>query len=522
MNLHISTYSKIVTGSVLTGLLFAGCVKTSLNVKPVGSYTTATYWRNESDVITGINGIYNVLTQEEGVGHNLYAFDDASDDISVDGDHADMWAIERFTADATAYQLRPTWGWAYEQISRANNALIYVPKVPVLSDEIRNRSMGEAYFLRAHGYWVLNQIFGEVPLIEEQNVLDASYNVPKSSVDSVRALIESDLLKAADLLPESYGAGDKGRVTKGSAWGLLTKLYMAWEKMDKAIQYGTLVINNPNYKLADKYADNFTLGMQENNTEILFAVWNKQNFNNSPINIYFTIRGDVWGGWGFHHPTENFVSQFESGDERKPATVLSVGDSIPHQIHLATISNEDAYQMFAGKAGEETGRMLPTNSPSGYVIRKYTAYDPGDGGFLDGDLKQPLLRTADIYLLVAEAKIRTTGAGAGDAEIKAVRERAGLTAITGATINDLIHERRVELGGENTRFQDLLRWDKAGIINLDTVVGKPKLASALDPYKSAVLVPARTFTRPKNYYWPIPQVVIDESKGVITQNPNYK
>jgi hypothetical protein len=504
------------------GLLFAGCVKTSLNIKPVGTYTTATYWRNESDVIAGINGIYNVLTQEEGVGHNLYAFDDASDDIAIDGDHPDMWAIERFTADATAYQLHPTWSWSYEQIARANNALIYVPKVPVLSDDIRNRSMGEAYFLRAHGYWVLNQIFGEVPLILEANVLDGNYNIPKSTLDSVRTQIESDLLKAADLLPESYGASDKGRVTKGSAWGLLTKLYMAWEKLDKAITYGEKVINDPNYALASKYTDNFTLGSQESNTEILFAVWNKNNYNNSPINIYFTPR--AWNGWGFHHPTENFVSQFETGDSvRKRATILAVGDSIANQTTMIEIAPSDAYQMFAGKAGQSTGRMLPSNSPTtGYCLRKYTAYNPDGSGNLDGDLKQPLLRTADVYLLVAEAKIRTSGAGAGDAEIKAVRERAGLTAITSASINDLIHERRVELGGENTRFQDLVRWDKAGVVNLDTIVGKPKYASTLQPFNHAVALPARTFTRPKNYYWPIPQVVIDESKGVITQNPNYK
>ncbi|HVW62963.1 MAG TPA: RagB/SusD family nutrient uptake outer membrane protein [Puia sp.] len=523
MNLYTVRYNykKTVTGSLAMGLLFAGCVKTSLNIKPVGSYTTATYWRNETDVINGINGIYNVLTQEEGVGHNLYAFDDASDDIAVDGDHPDMWAIERFTADPTSYQLHPTWSWAYEQIARANNAIIYVPKVPVMNEDIRKRSMGEAYFLRAHGYWVLNQIFGEVPLILEQNVLDGQYNVPKTTVDSVRMQIESDLLQAADLLPESYDAADKGRVTKGSAWGLLTKLYMAWEKLDKAITYGQMVINDVNYALAPKYADNFTLDQQESNTEILFAVWNKNNYNNSPINIYFTPR--AWNGWGFHHPTENFVSQFESGDQRKGVTVLSVGDSIPNQTNLVKIEASDAYQMFTGKAGQMTGRMLPGNSPTtGYCIRKYTAYNPDGSGNLDGDLKQPLLRTADIYLLVAEAKIRTSGAGAGDGEIRTVRERAGLTGITGATINDLIHERRVELGGENTRFQDLLRWDKAGVVNLDTIVGKPKYASPLPPYNGAVALPARTFTRPKNYYWPIPQVVIDESKGVITQNPNYK
>jgi len=144
----------------------------------------------------------------------------------------------------------------------------------------------------------------------------------------------------------------------------------------------------------------------------------------------------------------------------------------------------------------------------------------GDGG-IDYDLKQPLLRSSDVYLLVAEAKIRTSGAGAGDAEINAVRQRAGLLPLSGAGMDQLIHERRVELGGENIRWQDLLRWDKDKLVNLDTIVGKPKTASPLPPYNGTTVIPGRTFVRPKDYYMPIPQEIIDESKGVIKQNVNY-
>jgi len=102
-----------------------------------------------------------------------------------------------------------------------------------------------------------------------------------------------------------------------------------------------------------------------------------------------------------------------------------------------------------------------------------------------------------------------------------VRQRAGLPAITGAGMPQLIHEKRVELGGENVRWQDLLRWDKDKLINLDTIVGRTKAASPLPPYNGTVIIPARTFTRPKDYYMPIPQEIIDESKGVIKQNSNY-
>ena len=512
-------YIPIIISLII--LTITGCIKKPLEVEPVGSYTSSNFWRNQSDVLAGIAGIYNVLTQEEGVGHNLYAYEDASDDISIDGDHSDFWEIERFNATPSTYQLRPTWGWAYEQIGRANNAILYIPKVPVMDEDIRKRSMGEAYFLRAHGYWTLNLIFGEVPIILEENVLNGEYNIPKSSVDTVRAQIEADLLQAENLLPETYGAEDRGRVSKGAAQGLLAKLYLLWEKLDKAKEYGLKVTQNSSYALAPDYTDNFTLGKQENNSEILFAVWNKNNFNHSYMNDYFTPR--AWNGWGFHHPTQNFAGEFEANDVvRKKATLLSVGDSIPDQTALIQITDKDAYQMFTGKEGQYTGRMLPSNSlTTGYCIKKYTAYNPDGSGSLDYDLKQPILRTADIYLVVAEANIRISGAGAGDAEINAVRQRAGLSPVTGAGMPQLIHERRVELGGENSRFFDLLRWDKAGIINVDTIFSKPKAASPLQPYNGAVVIPGRTFTRPKNYYMPIPQVIIDESKGVLKQNSNY-
>jgi starch-binding outer membrane protein, SusD/RagB family len=510
--------------SVAIASIIVGCIKKPLDQKPTGQYTTANYWRNESDVLAGINGIYNVLFTEDWVGHDLYVFDDQSDDIAVDGDHPDFKAIERFNIDPTLQLIYITWPFAYEQIARANNAIIYIPKVPVIDEAIRSRSLGEAYFLRAHAYFVLSQIYGDVPLIQEANVLNGNYNVAKSSIDTIRALVESDLLKAIDLLPETYGDADRGRVSKGAAWGMLCKLYLFEDKFTQAIQYGTDVINDPNYALAANYSDNFTIGNQENNSEILFAVWNKNqeipNVPASAISTYFSPR--PWQGWGFHHPTENFAEEFEPADSiRKRATLISVGDTIPNQTNLNTIGSADAYQMFLGKEGESTGRLLPSMTTTGYYIRKYTAFmTNGDGG-LDYDLKQPLLRTADVYLMVAEAKIRQSGVGSGDAEINVVRARAGLLPVTGADMPQLIHERRVELAGENVRWQDLLRWDKDKVVNLDTIVGKPKAASPLPPYNGSIVIPSRTFTRPKDYYMPIPQEIIDESKGVIVQNPNY-
>lgn len=509
----------LIAGLFGAAITIAGCIKHPLDTEPVGNYTTENYWRNQSDVLQGVAGIYNIMFQEDGAGHGNYIFEDASDDISVDGDHDDYKSIERFKANSSLYQVRTTWTFSYEQIARANNAIIYIPKVPAMDEAIRTRSMGEAYFLRAYAYWTLNNIYGDVPLIQEQNVLDGAYNIPKNTSDEVRTLIASDLQKAADMLPESYSSdADRGRVSKGAAWGMLCKLYMTWEKLDSAQLYGEKVISNANYSLAARYSDNFLPETQVNDPEILFAIWNLDLYGASPASIYFTAR--AWNGWGFHHPTQNFAEAFEPADTvRKRATLIAIGDSVPNQLALIPIEAKDAYQMFAGMEGQSTGRLLPSQTTTGYRLRKYTAFK-ADGN-INFSLKQPLLRTADIYLLVAEAKVRKGAAGAGDAELNTVRRRVGLSNLSGATLADIVHERRVELGGENVRYFDLLRWDKAKLINVDTIFSKPKTSMPLPPYNGGIVVPARTFTRPKDYYMPIPQSIIDESKGVIVQNPNY-
>ncbi len=98
--------------SVAIAVSVWSCVKNPLNQKPTGSYTTANYWRNESDVLAGVNGIYNVLFTEDWVGHNIYIYDDQSDDISVDGDHPDFKAIERFNIDPTLQVIYTAWPFA--------------------------------------------------------------------------------------------------------------------------------------------------------------------------------------------------------------------------------------------------------------------------------------------------------------------------------------------------------------------------------------------------------------------------
>jgi hypothetical protein len=57
-----------------------------------------------------------------------------------------------------------------------------------------------------------------------------------------------------------------------------------------------------------------------------------------------------------------------------------------------------------------------------------------------------------------------------------------------------------------------MRWDRANLIDL-----RAHYATDRGQWK-----PGRTFTRPKNYKFPIPQRQIDLSNGVLIQNPDFQ
>ena len=471
---------------ILLTISVVGCKKDLLESTPYGQSTSSTFWRNATDATSASNALYSLLGDENGFPHTEQTWDICSDDQWRAGDHGEDQAIEEFTFDASNSQLGYSWSLKYEVISRANAIIINVPKI-TMDKALQDRILGEAYFMRGLMYWQFYKIYGQVPLITDVNVIANNYNVPKGTIEEVQNRIETDLKKAGDLLLSTNDAANIGRATKGAAWGYLSKLYLYKEDFAKAIEYGNKVISGP-YKLANNFGDNFE-PETDNNPEMLFNIqrtqgWTEDNY----CSWYYAPR--PWDGWGFQEPTDDLVSEFEPNDARLGYSIARVGD------------------VFEGGPGGTTRVYTAGLNNTGHFFKKYAKWR-ADGSGINQDLDVPLLRSADIYLVVAEAKIRS--AQSGDVEINAVRSRAGLPPVSGATMTALIHERRVELAGENDRHSDLMRWDKKQIIDIVALYKKDR-----GQWKRP-----RTFSRPKHYYFPIPQRQMDLSNGVLKQNPNY-
>lgn len=481
----------IICGAIST-LIFTSC-ENFLSADPKGIYTEENYFKNEQSVIDAVTGLYGILITEDFVAFGDYAWDICSDDMFRAGDHAEKEAIETFTFDAGNAQLKAGWAWKYEMVSRANNILIHLPEMANINDDIKKRSLGETYFFRAFAYWWLYLPYGEVPIVSKEDAKNANYNKPKASLDEVLGQIEGDLLKAAEYLPE---ASEVGRVNKGTAYAYLTQLYMHWscldnnaDKLDKAITAGTHVTENDHYRLSENYQANFRQ-QTEGLPEMLLYVTSSSTWRNTSTIYYFSPRS--LGGWNFFHPLPGLYEEF-GNDPRRAMTMWAKGDKI--------------------QVGQKVIDYDPNSSETGYHFNKYTTFT--NEGLLNFDLLIPLMRSSDVYLLVAEAKIRLSGSGAGDKEINAVRTRVGLPPLTNAGPKELIHERRMELAGENRRHFDLVRWDKIGWVDLVKLYADPKASHTTDQGR-------KNFQRPRNYYFPLPQEEIDKSNGVLIQNSNYK
>lgn len=414
--------------------------------------------------------------------------DIASDDVkkkwNPDGDQAWMDQIQSFNFTASNQAFNGQWSYDYEGVSRANLAISYLTD-PAITAKIgidaatRDRLLGEVYFLRAFYYFDLVNNFGDVPLLLKplQSFSDA-YSVAKRETKAkVYDQISLDLAQAKTLLPNSKysDAAETWRASKGAVLALQAKVALYNQRWAEVITIVGELEGLSFYRLNADYFASFSVAQEVTETEVIFA-YDHQSGQTPRKGNGLCAPLD----WGFIAPTDNFLSAFETNDPRLSLTV-NVADKAVYKLLGATsrsyIGNDDA--------------------PSDKVY----------------------IRLADVLLWKAEAYNETAMYPQAIVIINAIRQRARTSPnATGTlppvgTLPDrslastdkaqikawLAQERRVELGFESQRFNDLKRWQTA----------RPVLTALGKNFQD------------HHYLYPIPQGEIDKSGGSITQNPGY-
>lgn len=483
------------------------CTK-KLDITPEGSPVSGNFWQTSNDAIKGSNAMYDQFDGEEFYGRGFMWYINASDDMVTGRGNAKAQNVKNFSlATSGVSYLVDQWKMRYIVIKRTNDVLNNVPAIN-MDQALKSRILGEAHFLNALMYFQLAYSYGNakagVPIVDRTK--PSADAIPRASnVAENYKTIEADFKEAAQLLPyfDTYDASNYGRPHKTAAWAYLSKMYLYLKDYPNAQKYADSVISSGKHALLDDFASVFTIASN----------WSKEYI----WSAYSTAKGSGWGsilpgvmlenkgwgkynGWGYYTPTQELYNAFQNGDKRREATILKPGDS------LVFFGTKIAYSS--------------TNSLSGYQFRKYMepfSYANPIGTYIgtSGDhpvteLNPPLLRYAEVILIKAEAELMQ-GKNA-DAEINMIRHRAGLNDTTNADMNELKNQRRCEFAGEwADRYRDLVRWGDA----------KDNFSHPLHDVNGNVIWPGRNFDPNINDVWPVPQVEIDKSGGVIKQNAGW-
>lgn len=345
----------------------------------------------------------------------------------------------------------------------------------------------EAMAIRGWSYFELRRDYGSVPIVLNKIVTPTDAIKAKSPIADVDAQIIKDLEFAVANLPLNWSAYP-GRATSGFANSILAKLYLYQGNWAKALEKAELVINSGQYQLFNSYETLFK-EQGDNSIESIFEVqFLRQDGVNYSNNFYESqgIRGSgIWDlGWGFNVPTQNLVNAYEAGDPRKNSTILFEGQ-------------DDGYGTII-----PTGLAQPYWNKKAYSTPSYRAQQ-GTGKNQWFNIK--IIRYADVLLMAAEAAFESGNTTKAADYVNQVRKRArgnnpGVlpdVPVDANLKNAIKRERRIELAMEGERFYDLVRWGDA--------------SSVLGPlgYQN------------KNKFYPIPQTAVDQSGGVLKQNPDY-
>ncbi|MCE4563432.1 RagB/SusD family nutrient uptake outer membrane protein [Maribellus sp. CM-23] len=139
------------------------------------------------------------------------------------------------------------WFWyeGFKGIKYANVVIERIDDATYKDEAERNAVLGSAYFHRAYRYYRLTQQFGDIPFIGRE-IKEPKLDFYSTKREVILRKIQKDMEFAAQHCSDNV---DRGRVTKGAAGHLLTKINLALGDFDKAIASATAVINGGTYSL---------------------------------------------------------------------------------------------------------------------------------------------------------------------------------------------------------------------------------------------------------------------------------
>ena len=574
-------YNKITI--LLAAILsFTACEKTVLDLSDPSSPTDVLFFETQSQLEVALAGVYESLNYVKN-GIPFLQFYDTTTDLAFNrGNTGGTVTITTGGVTSTDTHITDYWNRWYEGIQRANNLLANMSKAEAVTDPARfSEIRGEALALRAILYMYLTELYGDVPFRTDIGI-EPLKKTPKSEIV---ASIMADLTSAADILPDTWSADNRGRVSGLAAHAYRARIALYNGDWAEAEASSQVVMNSGAHSLDGDYSTLFTQDGIVGSEEVMFDFSYVQGTNDHELPIR---QGSRFGGWATLVPSQQTVDSYETvnglpidedpdfdpstpyenRDPRLKASIVVPGEVFTNRVFDINSTVTEVLDVVTGEMVPNTNATNRFATFTGYQWRKFTDEASLLGG-TQRDSEQGIiaLRYAEMLYTYAEARIESGNIDQSVLDaINEVRARAygttlgdtenypAITTTSQSELRQIIRrERKVEFANEGLRLFDIRRWQIAEKVMNGWLYGSPtdgwsELGGTLNfvpsidedgfiDYSGAPFIDVtgpstvgtlhyrrneeRSFNASRDYLWPIPQSEIDATQGVVTQNPGY-
>ena len=485
------------------------------------------YFNNEEETMLFLYGAYYQVRNTVFGTDFMYLTDTMTDNIDYSSTTVDRKAIAYLTYNVNNSLIKNIWGKLYATIEQCNILIDQLEKNPELSYANKDNITAEAKFIRSWAYFQLVQLWGEVPLVTVPvySIKEDNIRPKRATLDAIYATLISDMEWVATVVEEnpsaitvSSGVSYPLTISRAAAKTLLAQMYLARKEYMNVIETLKIFAEetqvNSNYGLCSEYKyifDTRYKEVEERSKEILWEMVAKSEdeFNNTwhrevaPSELKGASGEKIEGatnGYQSYTPSYNLFASYDPNDMRYRQTYQLTSALKPHFL-------------------------------KGYDVVALNQNLAGPNAIL--------LRTADAYLMLAEAYNELGAPEKAAFFVNLVRSRATLPGIDASLSYEemadaILQERRWEFAGEGAyrlydlrrtgRYLEVMKAFTDQVVEMSAEEQKQTFINPLDGKKSPELsvpfVILSKHAQAKHLLLPIPN---DEriANPNLTQNPGW-
>ncbi len=483
--------SILYTLPLAGALMLSSCADDFLDEKNTHQLNQETFFDSDAAVASATSPLYSHVWYDFNDKFYYGMGDGRANNVTAQYSNY-IYPYTNFTETSLSAGLTEAWGALYSVVAQSNNAINNISKYSSSSvtAAAKTQAIAEARFMRGVAYWYIASLWGCGIIYENTQDLVNNYVVKAQPQLDAMEFAVRDLEFAAVNLPKTQG--DKGRVTKYSAYGMLSRVYLSMAGLTTSGRYdGTnvatdanrgsrneyyltmarraaeKVINESSNKLLDNYADLFAAATQNNNDESLFQLQfiagngvNGAGQSMTRFLAWSTTVADTnaWGGATY--------CSYDLWEEFKEYLDQTLGTTVDDAIrrHYSVASYGESYPELSADPNDPYIYGVTENASSqGANIKKYVIGTKKVNGFSEPNnsgINTYMLRLAEVYLNYVEAVMGNSDATTDATALQLfnkIRSRAGMPAKQRVTYEDLRHEYRVEFAFEGLYWYQLIR-----------------------------------------------------------------